>query len=192
MILAYVFLKEKITRNQSLGMLVMLAGLGLLVSTQIDPSSFWTDPSTGDLLVLGGTVLWGIENTIAKKAMIKGLGNFSVSFGRMFIGGTFLLAVAALLGKADLLMSLSLQQATNLLISTGILFGYVFFWYWSIKLINVSKASAILLISPVISTILGVLWFGEPLPALQIVGSALILGGSVFVLKSRSETVTGI
>ena len=191
-ILAYIFLKERVSRKQSLGMLVMLGGLFALMSATINPATFWTDPATGDILVLFGTILWGIENTLAKKAMNKGEGNFIVSFGRMFIGGVLLMAIVVLLGKIDILLTLSQQQIINLFISTGILFGYVFFWYYSIKFINLTKASFILLISPVISTFLGVFWFNEPLPMLQILGSALILAGLLFILKSESELSTAV
>ena len=191
-IFAYIFLKEKISRNQSLGLLVMLVGTFALLSSQIDPSSFWMDPSFGDLLVLAGTILWGVENTLARKALLNGAGNLTVSFGRMFIGGVFLMALLGVFSDIGILLTLSMQQAVNLLISAGILFGYVFTWYLSIKLINVSKASSILLLAPVISTFLGVLWLAEPLPLLQAAGSALILLGSVFVLMAKSELSTGL
>ena len=88
--------------------------------------------------------------------------------------------------------SLSTQQVINLLISTAILFGYVFTWYWGIKLINVSKASAILLLAPVISLIAGVVFFGEPTPPLQLVGSVLILVGAYFIIGVRSRFETGV
>jgi drug/metabolite transporter (DMT)-like permease len=80
----------------------------------------------------------------------------------------------------------------NIAISTAILFGYVFCWYYSIKMINVSKASTLLLLAPIISLILGVLIFNEPTPVLQLLGSALILIGTYLVIKVKSELVTGI
>jgi drug/metabolite transporter (DMT)-like permease len=191
-IFAFIFLKEKVGKKQALALLVMLVGTFLLLSAQINPATFWTDPSFGDLLVLLGTILWGVENTIARYAMLKEESNWVVSFARMFIGGIFLFAFAFSLGKAWILLTLSPQQIVNVIISTGILFAYVFSWYWSIRLINVSKAAALLLLSPVISLILGVIIFGEPAPALQLIGSALILIGAAFVIRIKSELVTGV
>ncbi|RLJ08250.1 MAG: hypothetical protein DRP16_01790 [Candidatus Aenigmatarchaeota archaeon] len=191
-ILAFVFLKEKVTKRQSLALLVMLIGTFMLLSSRIDPAAFWKDPSFGDLLVLGATILWGVENVIARYAMIKEESNFVVAFSRMFFGSVFLFIAVAVLGKTDVLFSLSLEQTTNLLISTGILFGYVFSYYWSIKLINVSKASSILLLSPVISLLIGVLVLGEPAPLLQLLGSLVILIGAYFMIKVKSEFVTGV
>lgn len=191
-IFAFIFLKEKVTKKQALALLVMLIGTFLLMSTQINPATFWTDPAFGDILVLLGTILWAVENTISKHAMLKEEHNWTVSFARMFIGGIFLFAIAFALGKAGVLLTLSPNQIVGVIISTAILFGYVFSWYWSIRLINVSKASAILLISPVISMILGIIIFSEPAPAMQLIGSALILIGAAFVLKIKSELVTGV
>jgi drug/metabolite transporter (DMT)-like permease len=104
----------------------------------------------------------------------------------MLIGSLFLFAAVFALGKAGSLLALSPGQLSNVLISTGLLFGYVFCYYWSIKLINVSKASALLLIAPVITLLIGVYVFGEPLPWFQRIGSALILLGAFLVVKERS------
>lgn len=129
---------------------------------------------------------------MAKEAMIKGENNFVVSFARMFFGGLILFSVLILAGNYSLLLNISTEQMFNISISTIILFAYVFCWYWSIKLINVSKASTILLLAPVISLILGLVFLGEPVPMMQLVGSALILVGAYFVVRSRSEFVQGI
>ncbi len=190
-VLAFIFLKEKVSRRQSLGLLGMLAGTFLLVYGQIDPAQFWTNPQLGDMLVLIATMLWGIENVLAKYAMIKDESNFVVSFARMFIGSLFLFSAVLALGKMDALLALSPQQLGNVLISTGLLFGYVFCYYWSIKLINVSKAAALLLIAPVITLLIGVYIFGEPLPLFQRIGSMLILAGAFVIAKERSVLSSG-
>jgi drug/metabolite transporter (DMT)-like permease len=191
-ILAFLFLKEKVTQKQVLALIIMLIGTFFLSSSKINPSEFWSNPSLGDILVITATILWAIENTIARKAMINGESNFVISFARMFIGGVILFAILALQDKVGLLFTLTIQQITNLFISTAILFFYVFSWYLSIKLINVSKASTILLLAPVISLIFGIVVFNEPAPILQLLGSALIMIGAYIVIKVRSEFSTGV
>jgi len=191
-VFAFIFLKEKIPRKQIYALIIMSVGTVVLFSAQINPADLWMNPQLGDALVLGATVLWALENVIARKAMIKGETNFVVSFARMFFGGVILFGVALLLGKFDLLLSLTAQQWGNIFVSVVILFGYVFFWYWSIKHINVSKASSLLLLTPVVSLVLGVLWLGEPAPNLQLIGSALILIGAYFVVGIKSRFATGV
>ncbi len=191
-IFAVLFLKEKVTVKQIFALIIMLLGLLILTSSQITPTSLWSDPSLGDLLIVFATILWAVENVIAKHVMIKGESNFVVTFARMFIGSIFLFLSIPLWGKMDLLFNLTLEQTTNIMMSTVILLGYVLFWYWSIKHINVSKASTILLLAPVISLILGVLALNEPVPIDQLMGSALILIGAYFVVKIKSEFTTGV
>ncbi len=191
-ILAFLFLKERITKKQVLAIVLMFIGTIVLYSAKIEPATLWLNPSLGDLLCILATFLWGVENTIARGAMIKGESNLVVTFARMFFGAIFLFGAVLMLGKLDQLLSLTYEQLGKLFISTFILFGYVFTWYWGIKLINVSKAAPLLLLSPVISLLLGVIWLGEPAPTLQLVGSVLILIGAYIVSKIKSEFITAV
>lgn len=191
-VFAFIFLKEKITRKQVYALALMLIGMVVIFSAQIKPAELWADPQLGDMLILGATVLWALENVFARKVMIKGSTNFIVSFARMFFGGLILFGAAVLTGKFSILFSLTLQQWNNIFISVIVLFGYVLFWYWSLRHINVSKASILLLIAPVVSVIVGNVWLREPLPAAQLLGSALILIGAYFVAGMKSEMQTGV
>jgi len=191
-ILAFMFLKEKIPQKQLVALGMMFLGIVAIYFDKITPTNLWSNPSLGDVLVILATVLWAIENIIAKKSMINGESNFVVSAARMLIGSLFLFGVLVLVGNLNAIFSLSLVQIVNLFISTGILFGYVFCWYSSIKLINVSKAAAILLLSPVISMILGIIMFNEPTPIFQLIGSGLVLVGAYLVSKVKSEFAEGV
>ena len=191
-VLAFIFLKERVSRRQSLGLLAMLGGAFLLLYGQIDPAQFWTNPQLGDMLVLGATMLWGVENVLAKYALIRDESNLVVSFSRMLIGSLFLFAAVLALGKTGALLSMNPGQAASVLASSGLLLGYVFCYYWSLKLINVSKASTILLLAPVITLFIGVYAFGEPFPFNQRLGSVLILGGAFMLAKEKSALSTGV
>lgn len=186
-VLAFLFLKERITKKYLYSILLMLIGTAIIYYSEIVPAQLWLNPSLGDLLVIGATILWALENVLSRKVMIKGESNFIVSFVRMFFGGIILFSIVLLLGKYDLLMSLNSQQVINISVSTIILFVYVLFWYWSLKFINVTKASSLLLLSPVISLLIGNGFLNEPVPFTQLIGSALILVGVYFVSKIKSE-----
>jgi drug/metabolite transporter (DMT)-like permease len=186
-ILAFAFLKEKVTKKQVLALVVMLVGLSAISLAEISATV-----TMGDLLVLSATVLWAVEVIMAKHILSKGESSSMVSFARMFFGALLLFALIFALGKVDALAALNSQQITNMLVSTAILFAYVACWYYSIRYINVSKASTLLLIAPVISLFIGMFILAEPAPLLQLAGSALILIGAYFVVKSRSELATGV
>ena len=191
-IFAFIFLKEKITRKQLYAFALMFIGLLVIVASQIKPADLWMNPQLGDALVIGATVLWALENVVARKVMKDGSGNFIVSFARMFFGGLILFGAALLTNKMGILFSLTAQQWNNIFVSVAVLFGYVLFWYWSLRHINVSKASILLLISPVVSLVVGNVWLKEPLPAVQLMGCMLILVGAYFVAGLKSETQTAV
>ena len=188
---AAVFLKERVPRKQWYALLAMLAGTFLIYFANIPLTIWWTNPGLGDLLVIGATVLWAAENTIARKVMREGESNFIVSFSRMFIGAILLFAVMVLMGRLDVLLALSGQQVFNLFISTAFLFGYVLFWYWSLRYISLSKAATLLLLAPVISMVAGIWWFGELFPLMQMLGSMLILAGAWAVIRIKSTSRHG-
>jgi len=181
-ILAFIFLKEKITKKQLIAIGLMLIGLLLIELNNITGSM-----RMGDLLVLFAAVLWAIENTIAKKVMLEKESNWVVTFSRMFFGSLILFALIFISGKTNLLFSLTSQQIIYILISGIFLFLYVLTWYWGLKYINLSKASTILLLAPVISLILGFIWLNEQIFILQLIGSALILIGAYVTAKTESE-----
>ncbi len=192
-IFAFFLLKENISKKQLYAMILMFLGTIAIFSAKINPAELWMNPQLGDILIISATIMWALENVIARKAMINGEENFVISFSRMFFGGLILFGVVALTGRLDVLTGMTPQQWMSIFISTSILFCYVLFWYWSIKYINVSKAAVLLLLAPVVSLILGVVWFGEPVPPVQLLGSALILTGAYFTIKVKSTfRTTGI
>lgn len=181
-IFAFLFLKEKITKKQLIAMCVMFAGLILM---ELSKLSF--EMRIGDLLVLGAAVLWAVENTISKKAMLNKESNWVVTFSRMFFGSLLLIIIILAMGNIGALFSLTSQQWLYVAISGGFLLVYVLTYYWGLKYINLSKAATILLLAPVVSLFLGMVWLGEKALPLQLVGSGLILLGSYFVIRSNSE-----
>jgi drug/metabolite transporter (DMT)-like permease len=179
-IFAFFFLKEKIKRKQVFAMIVMIIGAFLLSSSAIT-----FEIAIGDTLVIVATILFAIENIISKYAMIKKESNFVVSFCRMFFASIILFSIVMLMGSFDQLLLITYEQAVYIGISTSLLFLYVYFWYYSISMIKVSKASTLLLLSPPISLFLSYLFLAESLLPLQIIGSILILVGAFIVLRTK-------
>lgn len=187
-LLAFMFLNERITRKMSFALGIMLIGTIVLYVSQVPPSQVWSNPSLGDILIIISSILWGIEYTISRKAMLLGETNFVISFARMFFGGLIIFGFIIIIGDTGALLALSLHQWINIAISTILLFAYVLFWYWSIKFINVSKATTLLLIAPLISLVGGAVFLQEPVPTLQAVGSIIILLGAYFLIGVKSES----
>lgn len=171
-LLAWLVLGEEVGRRRATALMVALAGLAVMQA-----SSLPVDIRSGDLLALGATVLWAVENTLAKRFMGQGESNWRVTFGRMFFGSLLLFGVAALQGKLALLARLQPVHWLYIGVSTLLLFFYVLTWYWGLRHIDLSKASGLLLLSPVVSLALGWWLLGETVYLLQLAGSLLILAG---------------
>ncbi|MBR9689615.1 MAG: DMT family transporter [Candidatus Altiarchaeota archaeon] len=181
-IMAYFFLKEKITEIQIKSIGLAIVGLAIMQYDKISMSVRW-----GDMLVLVATLVWALESTLAKKFMSLGETNWRISFGRMFFGSLFLFGVAALQGKLSLILELQPIQWIYILVSTLMLMWYVLTWYWGLKYISLTKATGLLLFSPIVSLVLGMVFLSEQILPMQIIGSTLILVGLYYLSKTKSE-----
>ncbi len=187
-VFAVIFLRERITKKMLYAIVAMFVGMVVLYASQMTPSGLWSNPLLGDILIIIATVLWAAESIVAKRVMNMGESNLVVSFARMFFGGLILFGFVLLFGKFGVLLSLSVQQWANIMISTVLLLFYVLFWFWSIKYMNVSKAAALLLLAPIISLVGGVILFAEPVSLVEMAGCAIILVSAYVLGGVKSES----
>jgi drug/metabolite transporter (DMT)-like permease len=174
MILAAIFLREKVRKEMLIGALLILAG------NLVALKSLHLSLNRGDLYVFLATLLWAAENIISKYAL-RDLPAKIVAWGRMFFGATLILVFLAINGQLAMIGHLSFEQTLWIEITSLILFGYVITWYSGLRYISVSTAAAILLLGSPITTFLafaatGKITFGE------IASSGLIVGGLTMIL----------
>lgn len=144
-LLAFIFLKEKIDKKFLIGGLLLVLGNIFLLKTM----PFKIGP--GELFILSATLFWAVEN-ILSKYVLKELPGRVVAWARMFFGSIFIFAFLLLTAQASLLTTITLEQASWVLITAILLFAYVITWYSGLKYIPVSRATVILLLgSPVTS-----------------------------------------
>ncbi len=175
-LLAVVFLKEKPGKTFLAAAGLLLAG-NLLLSLNI--SSF----TTADLIVFAAVLLWSVENVFAKSILnTSELNGRIVAFGRMFFGALFMLAFLAATGGLAKAAGLSLPQAGWILLTMPLLFGYVTFWYSGLKTIDVSRATAILMLGQPITVLLSAAVLGR-ISLVEIAASALITLGVILAVE---------
>jgi O-acetylserine/cysteine efflux transporter len=177
----FLFLKEKLSSGHILAVMIGMTGLTLMESGVLSSSL-----RLGDILALSATLLWAVDGLMAK-SLLKTETAVRVGFGRMFFGSVFLFGVAGLQGKLGLLLSLTPLNWLYISISTLLLGAYTLTWYAGLKRLSLSRASGFLLLSPVISLVLGIVFLGETAGVLQLAGSGLILLGCGLLLKSSGE-----
>jgi drug/metabolite transporter (DMT)-like permease len=152
-ILAVPFLKEKISKLQVLGVLLLFSAnfvIGGLV-----PFKF----NTGELFVLLATLLWAVENILAKKILPK-VDPDIVTAARMGIGSLILLGASALVAPQALSKGLMMTQSQWFWmgITVFLLLGYVTTWYRAIKLAPVTIVASVLVSATLITNVLSAIF----------------------------------
>ena len=179
-VLAFVFLKEKISRRFLTAGLILFLGNILLLKT-ISYGFGW-----GDLLILLATLFWAGEN-ILSKYILKDLSSRIVIWGRMFFGSIFIILFLLITGQASLANSLNLSQIGWVLITAVLLFGYVSTWYGGLKHFKVSEAAVVLLLASPITTFLSWIFLNQSLIGSQFFAIILaVLAVIVFNVKNKS------
>lgn len=155
---SYPVLKERLSKIQ----LLALAVLGLAVFLSGAPSKW--DFGIGALLALAATLLWAIENIIAK-IVLRDLSATTVAWARMTLGSFFLLAYLLATGNIAHVVPTSLAQMGWALAVGLILFGYVSFWYAALKGAPATIVTAILVIAAPITSSLEAIFVTHTFPS---------------------------
>lgn len=179
-ILAALFLKEKINRNLVIGASLLLLGNMMLLKV-FGGFQF----GYGELLVLFATLFWAAEQIISKKAL-ENISPKIVAWGRMFFGFLFIFIFWAATGQVQLLGGLGISQLSWVWITAVFLLGYVLTWYSGLKYIKVSTAACILSLGAPITSLLDMAQKG--IFDWQVFsGSLLMFLGVVFVVDLISK-----
>jgi drug/metabolite transporter (DMT)-like permease len=147
-VLAALFLKEKISKNLVIGASLLLLGNMLLLKI-FNGFQF----GYGELLVLFATLFWATEQIISKK-VLQNISPKIVAWGRMFFGFLFIFIFWMVTGQVQLLGGLDVGQLSWVWITAVFLLGYVLTWYSGLKYIKVSTAACILSLGAPITSLL--------------------------------------
>jgi len=170
---AIILLREKMDRKFLAGAALLFAGNFFL----FPPVGIFSFPA---LLIFAATLLWALENVISKHALGE-LPASMVAFGRMFFGALFLLSFLALTGQAGFIFSLSIPQIGWVLLTSALLFLYVFTYYSGLKHLKVSTAASVLLLAQPITLALSSVFLGKAVSLSQGLGMLLVVFGVMLV-----------
>jgi drug/metabolite transporter (DMT)-like permease len=175
-LLAVPFLKERISKVQLIGYATLFIGMFFFGGT------FKIIPKTGTWLVLGATILWAIENVIAK-ITLKTVPSAVVSWGRMVFGLPFLFVAAAFFGKLGLLVNVTSYSLTPIIVSSILLTLYVTIWYRALSKAPATLVSSVLVFAPVVTAVLSLLILGKPIAGQQIAMITLLTAGTLLCIQ---------
>ncbi|OGY46139.1 MAG: hypothetical protein A3J62_03630 [Candidatus Buchananbacteria bacterium RIFCSPHIGHO2_02_FULL_38_8] len=184
-ILAWPVLKEKITKLQFLA-------LGLLLFGNIIFEGFkgfsW---GYAESLILIATLLWAIENVIAKIAL-RQLDSTVLAWGRMFFGSIILLGFLAVTDNTASLFTLNFSQIGWILLVSAFLTGYVLTWYAALKKLPATIVTCFLVLASPITTFLNSAFVTHQLKGQNIWGAIIIVSAILLFwrLKPKANYAT--
>lgn len=179
-IIAFAYLKEKLSIKRLLGILIAVAGTIILLSEK--GLKFTEDGIYGDILALTASISWAFYTIIGKQLIQK--------YNPIFITGLTMIIGFILYLPIFLMLDVQFQ---NLYISpfnwlqlvylgtfTSAI-GYAI-WYYALTKIDASKLSVFNNLQPALTAILSLLIFDTPITAIFVIGGTLIIGG-VFITQ---------
>lgn len=182
-ILAGPFLKEKLSKGQGLAVLFLF--LGNLLIGGFSGFEF----SYGELMVLGATLLWAVENVIAKKILNNSVEPDLVTASRMGFGALILLVSALFTqsGAITQIFALNVTQWLWMLTASALLLGYVSSWYRALKFSPAIMVATILTGATLITNILTVIFITHVWNFVLLPQAVLIVSGLILYVYSYTK-----
>ena len=180
MILGYFLLKERITIRQIYATFLII--IGTIVVMYNGKFIF----RIGDILVLLTPIFWQLSHYKSKLLMRdKNINNIVISFGRTLYGGTLLFILSFFIYPLENFTSVS--SIIGLIFFHGIFVYALSFivWYRVLNLINLSKATALIIPYPVFSIFMAKVLLGEVPTIYQIIGLGIVMVGIYFLAIVR-------
>ncbi len=182
LLLAMPILKERLTKWQWFG-------IGLVAVANIFVGGFKGFKfNAGELMILGATILWAVENVIAKVAL-KDISSLTVSAARMVFGSIILAAFVAWRGGAGAAAHLTAVQWSWTLLSSALLVGYVLTWYAALKRAPATYVAVLLVPATLVTNILSAIFITHAFPLVQFLNASLVTLGAGFIIRFARQTV---
>lgn len=173
-VLAIPLLKERFSRMQWLGVAALFAAnfvVGGFKGFQFN---------AGELMVLGATLLWAVENIVAKKAL-KDISSVTVAGARMMIGSLLLFSLVIWQGNISMAANLTFAQWGWTLLTSVLLLGYVLCWYTALKYAPATYVAALLVPATLVTNALTAIFITHTFNGIQLTQMALLLLGMMLL-----------
>ena len=185
-ILAAIFLKEKITLKIVLGVLLSLVGVVVISTVGRSDTLLEVKYISGALAVILAAAL-GAVYTVAGKKMLQRYSALSLTVYVCLLGSLGLIPfISSSLFEEVVAMSLTGWSVVIFLGVFPTVIGYVL-WYVALEIKSASETSVYLYFVPVLSTIISYILFRDEITWLFIFGGALVILGLHVVNKQSSK-----
>jgi drug/metabolite transporter (DMT)-like permease len=184
-IMAVLWLHERLSRRRILGILLAVVGVALIVArTQPDASA--RDPVLGNGLTFATVLLWSAYTILAKR--VANADPIAVTAIVALLGTIMLIPAAVIENANEPLPSISAEGWLPIIYLGALASAASYLLYMrALRDLDASLAGTFVNLSPVIGVISGVVFLGESITSLAIVGGGLVLAG-VWISSVQSQS----
>jgi drug/metabolite transporter (DMT)-like permease len=180
-LMAALFLRERLTVAMLAGAVLSLSGVAFIASGGSLENLLALQFNLGDVLVLGAVIAWGVYSLLSRV----------VTRTRSALAAT---ALSSLLGLPFLVPLALLEQTTQPVNATPLVLAACVYiglfpsvvaylaWNEGIRRVGAARGTIFYNMLTVFAALLGTLVLGEPFTQTQIIGGALVMGGSFISL----------
>jgi len=183
-VIAFTIFGERLKRVQLFEGLLVLAGI-VVISTNLDlTGSQFLQGLTGNILLVGSTLFWSVENNLTRIASQKWGPWFVTKYRNIIGGGVVLLAVAVLSIDVDIPPSaiLPLALMVGTLAVTSVLVVAALGRIGAVRTLLVFSTTSIF------GAVYALVFLGEQITVVQIAGAAAMLAGIYLIQRSESSS----
>ena len=180
--LAILLFREKVSTAGYLAVALVIAGI-VVVTTDMELSSSAFDvQNTGNLLIIGATMFWALDNNLSKILSAK-LDVARIVQIKSIIGGSILFLLVFLL---QIPINIELEHIPNILLLGIAGFGAsIFFFLHGLKRIGTVKTVMIFSTSSVFGLLFAALFLQEEISHFQVIAMAIIICGICILYKKQ-------
>jgi drug/metabolite transporter (DMT)-like permease len=173
-ILAFFFLKERISSIRWIGAAISLVGV-ILISSGGNILGFEGSSALGNALQVGATFFYAIGSILVKSTLRRMKPGVLVTM--IFLIGGGLLSLTSISEAGSWPSSLSNTTLLALLLFSGLYASGLFCWFWVLEHVSVSSLYFTLFLMPILGIIIPVILLGETFTILDIAFAFVILLG---------------
>lgn len=188
-----VFLKETITKQEKLGILIAFTGTVFTILEPVFRGTVDISALTGNFLVFGYLIANGFSSVISKKLVRRDVKPLDLSNLSFIVGFLTLLPLVPF--EASFSKVLSNITTIGVPFHLGVLYMALFsgtiayaLWIKGQKSIEISEAGVFAYLIPVFSAPLAVFWLGEKITSFFVVGAVLITIGVLIAEYKRKRS----
>lgn len=179
-----IILKEKITKIQVIFSITLFFGLILAVT---EGTFNLLELNVGVIILFALASIWMLAHTLTKPIFDRNEGFPSqIVFIRNIIGAGILFGIFIVILPLQIIEQLSNPIVILWGFFMGATYGVgLFFWYLTLKYLDVSKASIIVSPTPIVTAIFATFFLGEIFTIFHLIGMIIVIASIVIIMREK-------